>query len=99
MSRLKVKSLRRGALLAMSRAVKERNTEAAISLLYCEAGKEGTVELYRCPQCWKGYVEVTAHFAAHWQGERGKEKKEESWLVASLELPAAEMERFPLYPL
>ena len=99
MSRLKVKSLRRGALLAMSRAVKERNTEAAISLLYCEAGKEGTVELYRCPQCWKGFVEVTAHFVAHWQGEQGKEKKEESWLVASQELPAAEMERFPLYPL
>jgi hypothetical protein len=80
-------------------SVKERNTEAAISLLYSAAGKEGSVELYRCPHCWKGFVEVTAHFAAQWQGRQGKEGKKESWLVASLELPAAEMERLPLEPL
>jgi hypothetical protein len=94
MSRLKVKSLRLGALRAIVQAARECNTEVAIGLLYSRAGADGTVELFRCPRCGKGFVEVTAHFKARWRGQDGG-KKRESWLVASLELPTMEMQRFP----
>jgi hypothetical protein len=94
---LKVKSLRLGAVRAITRAARERNTEVAASLLHCPAGSEGTVELFLCPRCGKGFVEVTAHFRARWRGQEGGRKKE-SWLVASLELPATEMQRFAASP-
>jgi hypothetical protein len=98
MGKLNVKSLRLGALKAIRYAITEHNTEAAVSLLQAEAGHDGTVALFTCPHCFKGFVEVTAHFKARWRGNHGSETKQESWLVASLELPAAEMERFPDYP-
>ncbi len=98
MRKLNVKSLHLGGLQAMRCAVTEHNTEAAVSLLQAAAGHDGSVELFTCPQCFKGFVEVTAHFKARWQGNHGNETKRESWLVASLELPATEMERFPVYP-
>jgi hypothetical protein len=97
MSRLKVKSLRLGALRAIIQAARERNTEVAVSLLYSEAGSDGTVELFQCPRCGRGFVEVTAHFKAQWRGQDGG-KKRASWLVTSLELPSTEMERFPVSP-
>ena len=76
----------------------EHNVEAAVSLLQAEAGHDGSVALFTCPQCFKGFVEVTAHFKAWRRGNNGKETKRESWLVASLELSTTEMERFPVYP-
>jgi hypothetical protein len=94
--RLKVKSLRLGALRAITRAASERNTEVIVSLLHSPAGPDGTVELFWCPGCGGGFVEVTAHFQARWPGTDGVRRMKESWLVASLELPAAEMWRFPL---
>jgi hypothetical protein len=94
MSGLKVKSLRLGALRAITRALREHNTEVAVSLLYSRTGPDGAVDMYRCPRCGKGIVEVTAHFKARWR-EPDRGRKKESWLVASVELPAAEMLRFP----
>jgi hypothetical protein len=98
MRRLKLKSLRLGALQAVTRAASERNTQVIASLLHSPAGLDGTVELFWCPDCGRGFVEVTAHFQARWPGTDGERRMKESWLVASLELPAAEMWRFPLSP-
>jgi hypothetical protein len=98
MRSLKVKSLRLGALRAITRAASERNTEVIASLLHSPAGPDGTVELFWCPDCGGGFVEVTAHFQARWPGTDGEQRMNESWLVASLKLPAAEMCRFPLAP-
>jgi hypothetical protein len=97
MPSLKVKSLRLGALRAFTRAAHEGNTEVAVSLLYSWAGADGTLELFRCPCCEKGFVELTAQFKARWPGQDGGKMKE-SWLVASLELPTAEMRCFPVSP-
>jgi hypothetical protein len=93
MSGEKLKSLRLGAVRAIARGLHEHNTEAAVSLLHSPAGSDGSVDSYRCPRCGKGIVEVTARFNARWRApDRGRKK--ESWLVASVELPSAEMDRF-----
>jgi hypothetical protein len=93
MSAQKLKSLRLGAVRAIARSLHEHNTEVAVSLLHSRTGSDGTVDSYRCPRCGKGIVEVTTRFNAHWRvPDRGRKK--ESWLVASVELPSAEMDRF-----
>jgi hypothetical protein len=93
MSGQKLKSLHLGAVRAVARGLHEHNTEVVTSLLHSPTGSDGTVDAYRCPRCGKGVVEVTVRFDARWRvPDRGRKK--ESWLVASVELPNAEMDRF-----
>jgi hypothetical protein len=97
MTVVRVKKLRPGSLRAITRAANEGDAEVFASLLCTHDGEDGVVDLFRCPLCGKGIVEVTARFNAKWPGPSGGGKSE-SWLVASLELSAAEVSRLPLIP-
>jgi hypothetical protein len=87
-----------GPTRALARALEEKNLPAALSLLQFSTPGVGAPELYACPLCGKGYVEVQVKYKATWPGDEGKkEEKTESWLAASLPLEASEAEWFRSY--
>jgi hypothetical protein len=92
MTRRKAKSLRLSALQPFVQAAQVGNTEMVVRLLLYPDGRDGTLELFRCPGCGKGFLEVIAHFNVRWRSESRGQKKE-SWLVASVPLGATEMRR------
>ncbi len=83
-----------GPARALARALEERDLPAALSLLQFPTPGVGAPELYACPQCGKGYVEVRVKYKATWTGKEGTEEKTESWLAASLPVEAGEAEWF-----
>jgi hypothetical protein len=84
-----------GPARALARALEEKDLPAALSLLQFSTPGVGAPELYACPQCGKGYVEVRVKYKATWPGKEGNtEEKTESWLAASLPVEASEAEWF-----
>lgn len=89
-----------GGMTALASALAEKNLKAAVGLLEAAPGSEGQPKLFSCPQCDKGYLELTAAYAVGWAEKQsllgGEEprSKETSWLVASLELSPEEVGLF-----
>jgi hypothetical protein len=81
------------ALSGTAKTAGTAETVGAIGMAVPER-KEGTATLFHCPQCDKGFLEATAQFKVTWKGDDSEEEKSESWLVASVELLADEVERF-----
>jgi hypothetical protein len=95
MTRTELPPLDLGPTRALARALEEKDLPAALSLLQFSTPGVGAPELYACPQCGKGYVEVRVKYQATWPGDEGKkEEKAEPWLAASLPLEASEAEWF-----
>jgi hypothetical protein len=91
------KTLSLGCLRALVRAVRKGRMDVAGSLLHGPSGSDGEAQLYSCPSCSRGYLEVTAKYEAQWAGvgpfASGPPKKTDTWLAVSCELPAADAER------
>lgn len=95
MTRSELPPLDLGPARALARALEERDLPAALSLLQFSMSGVGALELYACPQCGKGYVELRVKYRATWLKDKGeKEEKAESWLAASLPVEADEAEWF-----
>jgi hypothetical protein len=95
MTRAELPPLDLGPTRALALALEEKDLPAALSLLQFATPGVGAPELYACPQCGKGYVEVRVKYRATWPGDKGeKEEKAESWLAASLPVEADEAEWF-----
>jgi hypothetical protein len=89
-----------GCLRALVRALRKGRIDVAGSLLHSPSGKDGEARLYCCHSCSRGYFEVTATYKAEWKGKHGgtllyKEptENEETWLAASCELAAPDVQR------
>jgi hypothetical protein len=84
-----------GPARALARALEEKDLTAALSLLQFSTPGVGAPQLYACPECGRGYVELRVKYKATWPGDEGKKgEKTESWLAASLPLEASEAELF-----
>jgi hypothetical protein len=90
-------SLRLGGTLALTRALEDGNLRAAAGLLDGPGGTEGKPQLFLCPDCGRGYLEVNVHYKAAWAGGEEKKEKEEEWRAVSLPLDSAEADLFRLY--
>ena len=88
-----LKTLGLGELRTMVRALAKARLDVAGSLLHDRpTGGDGKVNLFSCPYCSRGYLEVTAKYNARWQDWRARAMdKQRSWLAASCELTAAEV--------
>jgi MFS family permease len=87
-------SHRLGAVKVLARGLREHNIPMAVSAFSGTAGIDGTATLFHCKQCNKGFLEATTVFKVTWKGDDSTEEKTETWLVASAELSADEVERF-----
>jgi hypothetical protein len=97
MDESEVKSLGLGGLKAMTLAVSSGNAAAAIQLMEVADGNAAKVALFSCPQCSKGYVEVTAHFKCTWKDKEDSNKEKElteSWLTASMAIAEDHVKEF-----
>ncbi len=95
MTKAELPPLDLGPTRALALALEEKDLSAALSLLQFSTPGVGAPELYACPECGKGYVEVRVKYRATWPGGKsGKEEKTESWLAASLPVEANEAEWF-----
>jgi hypothetical protein len=84
-----------GALEAMAHALRQRDLDAAADLLAAPDGAAGKVELFPCPECGKGFLELTALYKAAWKDTDGDEQtREATWLAGSVELAPPEVARF-----
>jgi hypothetical protein len=83
-----------GAAKAATRALAERDFEAAAELMNTPEGKCGVPTLFWCPKCDKGYLEVQAKFKCTWTKGDENEEKEEEWLAASAELEPEHLDLF-----
>lgn len=61
---------------------------------------DGSVDVYRCPKCGRGYLEVSAHIHGRWPNPEKPEKRQvqsTEWRIASLPLSAAEVDSVRLF--
>jgi hypothetical protein len=86
-----------GALRAMALAASAREFEAVAGLLGGPPGSAGYPQVFRCPGCGGGYLEVTADLLFTWTYRDSVIKHHETWLAASVPLVAHEMEHFRPY--
>lgn len=87
-----------GALRAVALAASAREFEAVVGLLGGPPGSAGFPQLFRCPGCGGGYLEVTADLLFTWMAREDQViKHHETWLAASVPLAAHEMEHFRSY--
>ena len=89
----RLKTLCLGGLRTMVRALAQARLDVAGSLLQGGLkGGDGEVNLFSCPSCSRGYLEVTANYKAEWRDWKMSPRETGlSWLVASRELTAAEV--------
>lgn len=90
----KLKVLTLGGLRAMAKALAEKKSAIAASLLFAPTGGDGEIKLFVCPHCFRGYAELKINFRGHWREGEKAGTIEESWLVASVELARDEVEKF-----
>jgi hypothetical protein len=90
-------TLRLGGTLALTRALADGNLLAAAGLLDGPGGTEGQPQLFLCPDCGRGYLEVTVHYRAAWTAGGDKKEKEEGWRAVSLPLDTSEADLFRPY--
>jgi hypothetical protein len=90
-------SLRLGGTLVLTRALADGNLRAAAGVLDGLGGTEGKPQLFLCPECGRGYLEVSVHYKATWTGGDEKKEKEEEWRAVSLPLDTAEADLFRQY--
>jgi hypothetical protein len=83
-----------GAAKAVTRALAEREFDAAADLMSTPEGKCGVPTLFWCPKCDKGYLELQAKFKCTWTKGDENEEKEEEWLAASAELEPEHLDLF-----
>src|SRR5262249_7674083 len=83
-----------GATKAVTRALAQREFEAAAELMNTPEGKCGVPTLFWCPKCDRGYLEVQAKFKCTWTKGDENEEKEEEWLAASAELEPEHLDLF-----
>jgi hypothetical protein len=83
-----------GAAKAVTRALAERDFDAAADLMSTPEGKCGVPTLFWCPKCDKGYLELQAKFKCTWTKGDENEEKEEEWLAASAELEPEHLDLF-----
>jgi hypothetical protein len=84
-----------GNMRALTRALGDGNAAVAADVLQAaQPGNEGKPELFACPQCRKGYIELNAQYKVTWVEKKEKKEKKGSWRIASLALSAGEVERF-----
>jgi hypothetical protein len=89
-----LKKVTLGGLQVLARALNTKDLGPAASLLQTTPGENGTLRLFSCSSCSRGYLEVTADFKARWKEKKANKDKSESWLVGSLQLTDAELARF-----
>jgi hypothetical protein len=94
MERSPLKKLGLSGLRAMAHALNQNRLAEAVSALDLPPGESGEADLFTCPSCSRGYVELKANFKAVWKETKDKKEKTESWLVSSVELGAEDMKRF-----
>jgi hypothetical protein len=70
----------------LATALKQKDFARAANLLREGPGEQGRAELFTCPSCSHGYLELKAVFKVEWEVGNKKEAKSESWLIASVEL-------------
>jgi hypothetical protein len=91
MGATKPKTLCLGELRALVRALAQDRLDVAGSLLNGSSGKDGEVQLFFCPSCSQGHLEVWAHYRAEWKKGKDKKGEAQSWLAASRELAATDV--------
>jgi hypothetical protein len=80
-----------GSIKAMAKALKEDKVNEAADLLHISSGDDGgKLQLFTCPRCECGYVELTAKIKVSWNGGQ----KEESWLVSLRAITTEETAKF-----
>jgi len=95
MDEISLKRLCLGGLRILLHALGQARIDVAGSLLHDPPGEDAEVKLFSCSSCSRGYLEATIQFKAEWKKKKDKEDKEdktESWLAASRELAAADVE-------
>jgi hypothetical protein len=87
-------TLHLGAVKLLAHALTEHDIAAALAAAAGTGGKDGSANLFHCPQCERGYLEATVQFKVTWKGDESEEEKAESWLAGSAELSPEEVRRF-----
>jgi hypothetical protein len=83
-----------GGLRGLRIALAERDFALAARLCQTTSGGAGRIELFACPRCGAGYLDLTAEFRTVYRAANGTGESNAAWLVASTELGAAETELF-----
>jgi hypothetical protein len=94
METTELKGMRLGRLKGFARAVRDKELRHAADLIDGPLGQDGVAQLFHCPGCGCGYLDVHAQFNATWKGSEGDESKAEKWLVASVALTEKETPHF-----
>jgi hypothetical protein len=79
---------------ALVRAADQSNLSALENLLQSQKkGKDGAVELFSCPRCYSGFLELMLDIILKWQGEKEMQERGETWLVYSQPLRPDDVRR------
>jgi hypothetical protein len=84
-----------GGLRQFLYALQQRDMMAAATAAGAARGRSGRPQLFWCPFCGRGYLDLYAGFVGTWNDGHGrKHRSEASWLTASVALSADEIRLF-----